>query len=194
MLRRAVLAAAAPGLVLLTAGCGLGGGGSVTATVSLPPPSEAAASATAAVPNSSATSAAASPTATPSPSASLRVVNKADQLLFQTPTRNIACAMAAAGAGDAVRCDVLKRTWRVTPKPATCDFDWGQGMIVTARGADFSCISDSLLGSPDALKAGYGTAYRVPGYECVVLSTDVTCRNTATGHGFTVSRTLAHAF
>jgi hypothetical protein len=121
--------------------------------------------------------------------ASFRVIAPPGDIgVFQLPSGNLACTVQP----DGVRCDIMQRTWRPSPQPATCEFDWGQGMVVGPGGADYSCVSDSLLGSGPTV--AYGTLVKGGDYACEVTAAGVNCYNLTTGHGFRLSRTLAQAY
>ena len=107
---------------------------------------------------------------------------------FDLPSGNLGCAVQP----DGVRCDILQRTWKPTPKPASCEFDWGQGMVVGPNGADYSCISDTLIGSGP--KVAYGTLVKGSNYACEVTAAGVNCYSLTTHHGFRLSRTAAQVY
>jgi hypothetical protein len=135
------------------------------------------------------TSASATPTA--DPRAGVTVIDApadprfgTDQAQFATPSGNIACLMRA----DEVRCDVLERTWTLPPKPADCDLDFGNGVLLVSAGpARLSCIGDTVA-DPALPKLAYGQAVRYAGVVCVSRETGLRCDNPVTGHGFRVSR------
>jgi hypothetical protein len=108
---------------------------------------------------------------------------------FSSPSRNIGCAMTTTR----VRCDVISRSWVPTPKPASCDFAWGPALEVgmTSTG-HFGCVSDTVGGSPRIL--AYGRSLTIGRFRCTSRSTDMTCVDTANGHGFRVSRVLYRLF
>jgi hypothetical protein len=108
---------------------------------------------------------------------------------FSSPSRNIGCSMTATR----VRCDVISRTWTSTPKPASCDFAWGPALEVGMTGTGhFGCVSDTVGGSPRIL--AYGKSLTIGRFRCTSRSTDMTCVDTANGHGFCVSRVLYRLF
>ena len=67
--------------------------------------------------------------------------------MFRTPSNNIHC-MAIIDQGktqpDDLVCDISKIASRpLRPKPADCEFDWGQRFVLVPRGnADMGCYSD----------------------------------------------------
>ena len=107
---------------------------------------------------------------------------------FDLPSGNLGCMVRAEG----VRCDIVQHTWTPTPKPASCEFDWGQGMVLGPEGADFSCISDTVMGSGP--KVAYGTLVKGSDYACEVTAAGVDCYNLTTRHGFRLSRTVAQIY
>ncbi|MDQ1288643.1 MAG: hypothetical protein QG622_2209 [Actinomycetota bacterium] len=101
---------------------------------------------------------------------------------FSTPTKNIGCEI---GPGS-VRCDIAERSWQPPSTPATCTTDFGQGLIVTRAGTTLVCAGDSVLEGTTIV--AYGSGVRSGAYECVSLKLGVTCKDTDSGHGFTLSR------
>jgi hypothetical protein len=105
---------------------------------------------------------------------------------FRTPTANIGCAIA----GGTARCDIRTRNWSPPPHPASCPniVDYGQGLIVGGSGrGTFVCAGDTAL-DPTGPVVAYGQTSVVGDFACASASSGVTCRNTATGHGFQISR------
>lgn len=102
---------------------------------------------------------------------------------FTLPSGNIGCLMTA----EAVRCDITSKSWKAPAKPPTCDLDWGNGLSVTTEGpAAVVCAGDTVMGAPALLP--YGESAKLATFLCQSASTGVTCENTATTHGFTLSR------
>ncbi len=122
---------------------------------------------------------------TPAPTPSIITSKASGETQFSTPSRNIGCYFAA----DAVRCDVLDRTWKAPPpRPGECDFgDWGNGLSLESERPMFTCATDTVAGSDQLL--AYGHALEIGDFRCTSLRTGLTCDNKATGHGFTLSRT-----
>jgi hypothetical protein len=50
---------------------------------------------------------------------------------FVSPMGNVSCMIDA----DWARCDIIDRDWSPPPRPADCEFDYGQGISLAARGA-----------------------------------------------------------
>lgn len=104
---------------------------------------------------------------------------------FQSPSGNIGCMIV----GGEARCDIVRRDWSPPPRPAACPniVDFGQGLIVGESGRGrFVCAGDTVR-EPNARRLAYGTASEVGPYVCVSRSTGMSCDNTGTGHGFTLS-------
>jgi hypothetical protein len=117
------------------------------------------------------------------PSASVADVVEVSEAFFRTPSRNIVCVLTK----DNARCDIGKKSWRPTPKPADCGLDWGFGLYVgKTGGAGFTCTGDSLLASSKQTLE-YGHALRAGDLVCDSESVAVSCSNETSGHGFTLS-------
>jgi hypothetical protein len=102
---------------------------------------------------------------------------------FSSPTGNIGCYIDRS----TVRCDVSDREWEPPAAPKSCELDWGQGIELTAGGAaDFVCAGDTTLGAGDALD--YGRSIGAGLLVCKSEETGMTCRDTETGRGFTISK------
>ncbi len=99
----------------------------------------------------------------------------ASQRYFSSPSGNIGCALNRRYA----RCDIKKHTYSPPPKPANCDFDWGNSLQVHKR-ARFICISDRVL--------QYGDSLRLGNKKCTRRRSGMVCRNLRTEHGFRLSR------
>ncbi len=103
--------------------------------------------------------------------------------VFQTPSKNIACAVEKWG----VRCDIAKKDWSPPPKPRSCRFDWGTGLSLPKNGRAFiNCTSDTLLGSGRTLD--YGSSMSKGHFKCTSRRSGVRCANTDSGRGFTISK------
>jgi hypothetical protein len=102
---------------------------------------------------------------------------------FLTPSKNISCLMTSESA----RCDIRTKSWKPPAKPADCQLDWGNGVAVDAAGTGtVVCAGDTVLGAKTTLP--YGEAVKVGKFVCASASSGVRCSNTASGHGFTLSR------
>jgi hypothetical protein len=115
--------------------------------------------------------------------------------LFHTPGGNIGCEVfvGLGTEGGAARCDIAKRSWKAPHKPASCHLDYGNGLVVMARGpGKFTCAGDTVLHQGFALSSG--GSVELGHYKCTSLGTAVRCLNRETGHGFKLSRTIAKRF
>lgn len=105
----------------------------------------------------------------------------ATQRYFSSPSGNIGCALNRRYA----RCDINKHTYSPPPKPASCNFDWGQSLQVHKR-ARFICVSDTVAISDRVLQ--YGDSLRLGNKKCTSRRSGMVCRNLQTEHGFRLSR------
>ena len=126
------------------------------------------------------------PTAGGSPSQPQVIEQTAKSAVLLLPSKNIGCSMDT----DVVRCDIAEKSWTPPPKPATCEWDYGFGAILTGKGpAQLSCTSDSVLGAtPETITLEYGHALRVGRFRCTSQPTGVDCRDLKSAHGFTLAR------
>jgi len=105
---------------------------------------------------------------------------------FRSPTGNIGCVMLDGTA----RCDILQRSWKPPPHPASCshEVDFGQGLVVGHSGkGTFVCAGDTAL-DPGGTPLRYGDASVEGDFACVSAFTGMTCRDLSDGHGFFISR------
>jgi hypothetical protein len=110
---------------------------------------------------------------------------------FETPSHNIGCYVSAHDA----RCDIRERDWSPPPEPRSCKkigLDFGQGLVVGPNRAEFVCAGDTTLGGPVTLP--YRSSAQRGTILCVSRTAGMTCRNTATGHGFFLSRARYRIF
>ena len=108
---------------------------------------------------------------------------------FISPTGNVACMIAA----DWARCDIIDRDWSPPPRPADCEFDYGQGISVApGEPAQFVCAGDTAFG-PDALLP-YGESISAGALRCESAESGITCRDLRTAHGFSISRQAYQLF
>jgi hypothetical protein len=108
----------------------------------------------------------------------------ADPLMFQTPSRNIACVTS----GNILRCDMRVLGNAPRPKPKSCHFDYGHAFFVTKTGrrGRGMCVSDAV-GGPGTPTVRYGTTWRRNGFQCRVRRTGLRCVNPR-NHGFELRR------
>jgi hypothetical protein len=110
------------------------------------------------------------------------VVSIVDEANFQTPSKNITCALTAS----LVRCDIINRNWKPPPKPASCQLDWGHGMYVEPGKADFICAGDTVLGSATSVLP-YGSSLRAGRLQCDSENAALRCVDQNSQHGFTLA-------
>ncbi len=108
---------------------------------------------------------------------------------FTSPSGNVGCYLDASTA----RCDIRDRSWAPPLRPASCEFAYGQGMTLSpGRPAEFVCAGDTALDAGAEL--GYGDSITAGTLRCESADTGITCRDTKTRHGFTLSRQAYHLF
>ena len=110
---------------------------------------------------------------------------------FETPSHNIGCYLDRQSA----RCDIRERTWSPPPEPAYCKkagVDFGQGLSVATHRATVVCAGDTTLGAGDALD--YGRSIGAGLLICESEESGMTCRDTETGRGFTISKQAYEIF
>ncbi|CAM3217689.1 hypothetical protein BST27_23580 [Mycobacterium intermedium] len=109
----------------------------------------------------------------------------ADIVGFTSPSGNIGCIIDLSS----VRCDVRDRTWSPPPRPASCDqhMNFGQGIVLdVGHSARFVCAGDTALGGGPAL--AYGSTITKGSLVCESTMSGVSCRDTAHGGSFEISR------
>ena len=107
-----------------------------------------------------------------------------EQGQLSSPTGNIWCSL-----DPAVECEVRESSYDPLRKPADCQLDWAddQFWVNGSTGARGICRGDVTFTSrPPEL--AYGTTSVVGTRACQSTETAMTCWDTATGHGFRVSR------
>ncbi len=131
--------------------------------------------------------------------------------VFSTPSGNIICGGGLGDAGWDLRCDVNQHSWRLPPKPADCEFDWGHGTYLAKGRAGLTCVSDTVAGSDlvgmegtwwngkpgsqvvstergKVVALAYGASMRFGPITCLSQSDGLHCTDTTTGAGFDISR------
>jgi uncharacterized protein DUF6636 len=102
---------------------------------------------------------------------------------FISPSGNVACMIDPSW----VRCDIIDNDWSPPPRPADCEFDYGQGIsLAPGAPAEFVCAGDTAFGPDEVLP--YGSSIAAGVLECESAESGVTCRDVDTGHGFSISR------
>jgi hypothetical protein len=106
---------------------------------------------------------------------------------FSSPSRSIGCLYSSDSSGKSLRCD-LEHVDHPKPKPASCDFDYGQAFGLNRTGrAKRLCYSDTVL-NPNAAVLAYGRTRRLGPFTCRVHRTRGMRCTSRTGHGFRLSR------
>lgn len=108
---------------------------------------------------------------------------------FVSPSGNVGCVLDV----DYVRCDIAERDWAPPPRPADCEFDYGQGIALAPyEPASFVCAGDTTLGGSRPL--AYGQSITRGDLECDSAESGITCLDRNTGHGFAISRQVYQLF
>jgi hypothetical protein len=81
---------------------------------------------------------------------------------FRSPSGNVGCYLDV----DYVRCDIADANWSPPPRPADCEFDYGQGITLAPGGsAEFVCAGDTAL-VPDGTPLPYGESIAAGPLRC----------------------------
>jgi hypothetical protein len=108
---------------------------------------------------------------------------------FVSPTGNVSCMIDA----DWARCDILDNDWSPPPRPADCEFDYGQGIsLAPGEQAEFVCAGDTAFGPDEVLP--YGDSITAGLLRCESAESGITCRDVQTDHGFSISRQAYQLF
>lgn len=109
--------------------------------------------------------------------------------VFVSPTGNVSCMVDA----DFARCDIMDRDWSPPPRPADCEFDYGQGIsLAPDEQPQFVCAGDTTFGADEVLP--YGQSITAGLLRCESAQSWITCRDVRTGHGFSISREAYRLF
>ena len=108
---------------------------------------------------------------------------------FVSPSGNVSCMIDP----DSARCDTIDRDWTPPPRPADCEFDYGQGIsLAPGEQAQFVCAGDTAFGADEVLP--YGESITAGVLRCESAQSWTTCRDVRTGHGFSISREAYRLF
>ena len=108
---------------------------------------------------------------------------------FVSPSGNVSCKIDP----DWARCDIIDRDWTPPPRPADCEFDYGQGISLAAgEQAQFVCAGDTAFGADEVLP--YRESITAGALRCQSAQSWITCRNVRTGNGFSISREAYRLF
>lgn len=87
-----------------------------------------------------------------------------------------------------MRCDIAERDWDPPAPPPDCEFDYGQGVTLSAgAAAELVCAGDTVLGS-NGQELGYGQSINAGLLRCESEESGLSCRDIETGRGFELSR------
>jgi hypothetical protein len=108
---------------------------------------------------------------------------------FVSPTGNVSCMIDA----DWARCDIIDRDWSPPPRPADCEFDYGQGIsLAPGEPAQFVCAGDTAFGADEVLP--YGDSITADVLRCESAEAGITCRDAQASHGFSISQQAYELF
>jgi hypothetical protein len=108
---------------------------------------------------------------------------------FVSPTGNVSCMIDTQWA----RCDIIDRDWAPPPRPADCEFDYGQGIsLAPGEQPQFVCAGDTAFGADEVL--AYGESVTAGPIRCESAESGITCRDEESGHGFSISREAYRLF
>jgi hypothetical protein len=108
---------------------------------------------------------------------------------FVSRTGNVACMIDA----DWARCDIIDHDWSPPARPADCEFDYGQGIsLAPGEPAQFVCAGDTAFGADEVLP--YGDSITAGVLRCESAEAGITCRDTQTSHGFSISQQAYQLF
>jgi hypothetical protein len=110
---------------------------------------------------------------------------------FQTPSGNIACTAATA---DELKCSIAERDFQGPPRPADCGLNWLSGLV----SLDTEIHVGDCAGNPettlDSTVLAYGHTLRFGDFGCYSGAAALTCLQTTSEHGFSLSRTALTSF
>jgi hypothetical protein len=108
---------------------------------------------------------------------------------FIAPSGNVACMIDA----DWARCDIIDHDWAPPPRPTDCELDYGGGIsLAPGQQPQFVCAGDTVFGPDDVLP--YGESITAGVLQCESAETVITCRDSQTRHGFSISRQACQLF
>lgn len=110
---------------------------------------------------------------------------------FVTPTKNIGCVLVSGGG----TCFLVEQTWTAPPRPANCEGDYTPQAIWFSEEAGVGgCGGSDTPYDANAMVLEYGTGLAARDVRCSSARAGLTCENTRTKHGFTVSRSNYRLF
>jgi hypothetical protein len=98
-------------------------------------------------------------------------------------TGNVACMVDHSWAC----CDIIDHDWSPPARPAGCELDYAGGIHITPGApAEFVCAGDTVFGTDNVLP--YAESISAGVLRCESADSGITCRDTKTGHGFSIAR------
>jgi hypothetical protein len=115
-----------------------------------------------------------------------------DYKFFQSPSGNISCQLGTFVDNGVPRataaCEISEHTFTTPPKPAACEGGWGDRVGVTQGAhASLQCHTDTMRGSKDPV-LDYGQTLSAGPLTCRSDQSGITCSDSTTQHGFSLSR------
>jgi hypothetical protein len=102
---------------------------------------------------------------------------------FLSPDGNIACNI---DMNVGARCDIIDASWQAPAAPTDCQDSYGHMIAIGLdKPAEFICAGDTVFGSEELLPDGESIV--AGAFRCESVDSGITCRNTETGHGFSLS-------
>jgi hypothetical protein len=117
-----------------------------------------------------------------------------ESTFFLSPDGNIACNIEV---DMGVRCDIIDANWPRPVPPADCQDSYGHMIAINpsiglGKPAEFICAGDTVFGSDEPLPDGESITSGA--FRCDSADSGIACRNTETGHGFSISRDAYQLF
>lgn len=110
--------------------------------------------------------------------------------VFISPSGNIGCQMDAKN----VRCDIREAEFAEPAAPSNCPLDYGDSVGVRLSGPGFFVCHGDTAVDPGAPQLAYGESTGIGPFVCQSAESGISCTNTDTGNGFTLSRQAADLF
>ena len=109
---------------------------------------------------------------------------------FRSPSSNVVCYIDV----DYLRCDIAEANWSPPPRPGGLRVRLRAGHHPLPGGsAEFVCAGDTAL-APDGSPLPYGESIAAGPLRCDSAEPGITCRDTETGQGFSISREAYQLF
>jgi hypothetical protein len=102
---------------------------------------------------------------------------------FFVPSRNIFCGFSGS---DTLRCHISSGLKPLPAKPADCNLDWGNDIVLRRNGTvEVACVGDTIAGNYATI--AYNRPWQSNGFRCQATTSGLTCR-ASNGKGFFLSR------